>query len=97
LAREEKIVIRVDEKTKNEFQTMAESLGMTMSALGSYLIGNYLKDERYKREMQMRMLEQFSPQMMDFADKIDMSNLDPRMNQTIADTIAHLIGQKPTS
>jgi antitoxin component of RelBE/YafQ-DinJ toxin-antitoxin module len=46
LQREEKVIIRLSADKKDEFQRLAEELGMTMSALGAYVIGNFLRTQR---------------------------------------------------
>jgi len=93
VAREDKIIIRVTEELKTEFQAMAESMGMTMSGLGAYVIGNYMKEEKYKREMQQKMLDQMmSPQMLEGIDKfIDLG--DPRIAKMISQAFSGIAAQ----
>lgn len=46
MQREDKVIIRLSVEKKEEFQRLAEELGMTMSALGAYVIGNFLRTQR---------------------------------------------------
>uniref|UniRef100_UPI00300F910B hypothetical protein n=1 Tax=Anoxybacillus gonensis TaxID=198467 RepID=UPI00300F910B len=41
---------------KEEFQDMAEQMGMTISALGSYVIGKFVVDHKRNRELQEKMI-----------------------------------------
>lgn len=86
--REDKVIIRLTPELKTEFQEMAESMGMTMSGLGAFVIGNYMKEEKRKQEMQKSLLEQITPQFMDSIQNIDLS--DPRILKTMAETFTHL-------
>ena len=56
MARDEKIVIRLTEEIKQEFQNTAEELGMTISALGSYIIGDYLRRLKNEKAFQEQMI-----------------------------------------
>jgi hypothetical protein len=51
MARDEKIMIRLTTQIKDELQIAAESYGMTMSTLGSYIIGKWLSDQRKIRPL----------------------------------------------
>lgn len=91
MAREEKIIIRVSEEMKTDFQTLAESMGMTMSGLGAFVIGNYMREETYKREMQEKLLEQIAPQFLDTVNNVNLD--DPRVTKAIAETFSRLAEQ----
>lgn len=91
MARDDKIIIRVSEEMKNNFQQLAESMGMTMSGLGAFVIGNYLREETYKREMQEKLLKDITPQFMDSINNIDLS--DPRIAKAMEETFKHLATQ----
>jgi antitoxin component of RelBE/YafQ-DinJ toxin-antitoxin module len=92
MAREEKIIIRVSEDMKNSFQALAEEMGMTMSGLGSFVIGNFIREEKHRRLMQEKMLEQISPQLTDsLINNVDLN--DPRVADAIAKTFQTLAAQ----
>ena len=44
--REKKVIVRLSEEKHEEFQRLADELGLTMSALGAYVIGNFLRTQR---------------------------------------------------
>jgi len=44
--REVKVIVRLTAEKKEEFQRLAEELGITMSALGAYVIGNFLRTQK---------------------------------------------------
>lgn len=44
--REKKVVVRLSEEKHEEFQRLADELGLTMSALGAYVIGNFLRTQK---------------------------------------------------
>jgi len=46
MAREEKIMVRIKEEVKNEFQKKANEYGLTMSALAAYIIGQWVYQQR---------------------------------------------------
>ncbi|MCL6588178.1 MAG: hypothetical protein K6T72_17085 [Anoxybacillus sp.] len=56
MARDERIIIRLRADVKEEFQDMAEQMGMTISALGSYVIGKFVVDHKRNRELQEKMI-----------------------------------------
>jgi len=56
LARDERIIIRLRTDVKEEFQRLAEDMGMTISALGSYVIGKFVVDHKRNRELQEKMV-----------------------------------------
>lgn len=94
MARDAKIVIRVPDEIKAEFAVVAESMGMTSSSLGAYVIGKYLSDERYKRGLNDKMLEMVTPQIVDKASSIDLDN--PEMLQILSKTFQALSNQQKT-
>lgn len=55
MARDEKVVIRLTDDVKSEFQVVAESMGMTISSLGSYVIGDYLRRLKSDRAITEKM------------------------------------------
>lgn len=91
MARDDKIIIRVSEDMKKDFQSLAESMGMTMSGLGAFVVGNYMREEKHKRDMQLRLLDQVTPQFLDAVNKVDLD--DPRLMQSVSDTITKLFIQ----
>jgi antitoxin component of RelBE/YafQ-DinJ toxin-antitoxin module len=46
MARDEFVKVRINAHIKGEFQKLADEYGMTMSALGSYVIGSFVKQQR---------------------------------------------------
>lgn len=52
MARDEKIVIRLTDTVKEDFQSKAEEYGMTISALGSYVIGRFIAEEKQRKEVE---------------------------------------------
>lgn len=46
MAREEYVKVRINADIKEEFQKLADEYGMTMSALGSFVIGSFVKQQR---------------------------------------------------
>jgi antitoxin component of RelBE/YafQ-DinJ toxin-antitoxin module len=46
MARDEFVKVRVNADIKEEFMKLANEYGMTMSALGSYVIGSFVKQQR---------------------------------------------------
>ena len=56
MARDERIILRLRTDVKEEFQGMAEEMGMTISALGSYVIGKFVVDHKRNRELQEKMI-----------------------------------------
>jgi len=46
MAREAKVVIRLVEEKKDEFQELADQLGMSMSSLGSFVIGQWIYQQK---------------------------------------------------
>lgn len=46
MARDEKLMIRLEEKTKWEFQRLADRYGVTMSALGAVILGQWVDQQR---------------------------------------------------
>lgn len=69
MARDEKVVIRLTDDVKAEFQTVAESMGMTISSLGSYVIGDYLRrlknDKVIMEKMAAQAVTYFADQSME--------------------------------
>jgi hypothetical protein len=46
MARDQFVKVRINSYIKEEFQKLADEYGMTMSALGSYVIGSFVKQQR---------------------------------------------------
>lgn len=44
--REKKVIVRLSPEKHEEFQRLADELGLTMSALGAYVIGNFLRTQK---------------------------------------------------
>lgn len=44
--REEKVVVRLNEQIKNDFQAIAEEHGITMSALAAFIIGGFVRQQK---------------------------------------------------
>jgi len=57
MARDEKVMIRLTTDVKSELQIHAENYGMTMSSLGSFIIGKWLADQRGLKPLQDKMTE----------------------------------------
>lgn len=62
MARDARIVIMIDEKIKNRLIEMADQMGMTLSGLGSYILGHYVKQQD---EIVKPMTEKIVKQMME--------------------------------
>lgn len=92
MARDAKIIIRVSEDMKEDFQTMAEDMGITMSGLASYVLGNFMREEKLKRSMQEKMLEQVSPELM---STIQGGMKDPQMIQQALTMLAKDAENRP--
>lgn len=45
MAREEKLVLKLEEKMKFQFQQYADQFGVTMSALGAFVIGQWVTSQ----------------------------------------------------
>lgn len=79
MARDEKIVIRLTEEVKTDFQKMADDLGMTISALGSYVIGRYVKEEKKREMLQEQMIHPTIDKIMEHVvttmDRKDMAKV----------------------
>lgn len=50
LARDEKVIIRLREDVKKEFQRIAEEYGLTISALGAFVIGKFVSENSSSRK-----------------------------------------------
>lgn len=73
MARENKVMIRLTDDIKNDFKQMAEDYGMTISALGSYVIGKYVQEEKRKRKLQEEML---NPMVEKVSQNLDYSEFE---------------------
>jgi hypothetical protein len=72
MARDEKVVIRLRADVKEEFQRMAEELGMTISSLGSYVIGKFVRENKKSAALQEKMIEPMIDEMVKaFVDDSD--------------------------
>lgn len=64
-ARDDKVIIRITEDIKLQFQKQAEKRGMTMSSLGAYVIGDWvrgqLEGERIQDDAFRDTLSKFAP------------------------------------
>ncbi|MFB7138010.1 MULTISPECIES: hypothetical protein [Terrabacteria group] len=66
MARDEKLVIRLVESVKEDFQAYSEELGMTMSALGSYVVGEWIRQQKNKE----RLEEKSALAMIEYGKKL---------------------------
>jgi len=57
LARDEKLMIRLDEKMKFQFQMYADRYGVTMSALGAVIIGEWVDAQNLQAQAREKVLE----------------------------------------
>lgn len=64
MARDERINIRLRADVKEEFQRMADELGMTISALGSYVIGKFVRENKKNAALQEKMIEPMIDEMV---------------------------------
>ncbi|EQB97643.1 hypothetical protein GA8_00020 [Geobacillus sp. A8] len=72
MARDERINIRLRSDVKEEFQQMADELGMTISALGSYVIGKFVRENKKNAALQEKILEPMIDEMVKaFVDDAD--------------------------
>lgn len=53
--KEAKMYLRLTEDVKNEFQGYADDLGISMSALATMVIGDYVRKMRKQREIESQM------------------------------------------
>lgn len=67
MARDARIVIMIDEKIKNRLTEMADQMGITLSGLGSFILGQYVKQQDY---ILKPMTEQFIKQMMEMTKEM---------------------------
>lgn len=82
MARDEKIVIRLTEEVKTDFQKMADDLGMTISALGSYVIGRYVKEEKKREMLQEQMIHPTIDKIMEHVvTTMDRKDIAKVLNQ----------------
>ncbi|MGW9286394.1 hypothetical protein ACWGSA_30330, partial [Streptomyces diastaticus] len=61
-----KLVIRLVESVKEDFQAYSEELGMTMSALGSYVVGEWIRQQKNKE----RLEEKSALAMIEYGKKL---------------------------
>lgn len=63
MARDAKVMIRLEENSKAELDSFAESMGLTTSALGAFIIGSWLHSQKQNARMQAQaegiMIEKF--------------------------------------
>lgn len=64
MARDARIVIMIDEKIKERLIEMADQMGITLSGLGSFILGQYVKQQDY---ILKPMTDQFLEQMLEMA------------------------------
>ncbi|BBH43520.1 hypothetical protein PTHTG4_p001 (plasmid) [Parageobacillus thermoglucosidasius] len=69
MARDEKVIIRLTEETKNKFQRIAERYGLTISALGSYVIGEYVARVERNEEIERKAFEALLKDVEDFVER----------------------------
>lgn len=69
MARDEKVIIRLTEETKNKFQNIAERYGLTISALGSYVIGEYVARVEKNQEIERKALEALLKDIEDYVER----------------------------
>lgn len=55
MARDERVVIRIRSEVKDDFAKYAESYGMTISSLGSYVIGQWVANQKRMQPVVDRM------------------------------------------
>ena len=66
MAREDKVIIRLTVEVKQKFATIAEEMGMTVSALGSFVIGSFV---RQQEKVVMPMQEAMKRALVEAAEK----------------------------
>ena len=49
--KDKKLVIRVTEETKNQFDQLAKELGISSSALGAFVIGGFIRSANKSEEV----------------------------------------------
>lgn len=63
--RDDKVIIRITEDIKLQFQKQAEKRGLTMSALGAFIIGDWVREqlaeERIQDDAFRETFEKFAP------------------------------------
>ncbi|MBY6270396.1 hypothetical protein [Parageobacillus thermoglucosidasius] len=62
MARDDKVIIRLRSDVKEEFQRIADELGMTISALGSYVIGKFVRENKKSEMMSVAVKKQVEMQ-----------------------------------
>jgi antitoxin component of RelBE/YafQ-DinJ toxin-antitoxin module len=63
MAREEKVVARMTAEMKEKIQEIAQDRGITMSALIAYVLGSYVQQEEFKKEMTEKALSNLVPEI----------------------------------
>lgn len=76
MAREAKVIIRLDESIKTKFQQVAEERGMTISALGSYVIGTWVNEEEHKKDLQERLTLSLKSDILQVAKEFQIQELN---------------------
>lgn len=88
MARDEKVVIRLTPEIKQEFQSMAEEYGMTISALGSYCIGKFIRQQKNEQQLQEKMIPTLTENMAKGLniDDIQLSRVFEQMAKSMSKT-----------
>lgn len=68
MARDEKVIIKINSDVKERFQSMAESYGMTMSSLGAFAISRMVKEEETRYQLNEKAIEMMVGQGIEKAE-----------------------------
>lgn len=95
MARDEKLIIRLTDDVKDEFQTIAEGMGMTMSALGSFVVGDFVRRTKDEKVMREKMMEVASDKMTAaIAEMFADPDFDRKAEQFASEFLQNAINQK---
>jgi len=89
MARDAKVMIRLHEDVKNELQASAEEYGLSMSAFGAFVIGQYLRNQK---KVQAPLIDSLKTGMLeamkDMVSDEDKADLQITMDESIKDFLS---------
>lgn len=81
MARDNTLMIRVDDSVKERFQAQANSFGLTMSALGAFVIGEWLSN----RERVAPFMENLASGLIEMVKNASESQIGGANEQDLVD------------
>jgi len=89
MARDCKVMIRLHEDVKNELQVCAEEYGLSMSAFGAFVLGEYLRNQK---KVQAPIIDSLKTGMLeamkDMVTEEDKVDLQITMEESIKDFLS---------